>query len=370
MAVKGSLRAGGLASALQIVADDKQSCVIRATNSSGAFEIHCKEGQIVRAIHEGGDPDERLAQALVHSGAASSEEVELGFSAARRNGEDLPAAMAERMDREELRQFLYVQISDVVLDVFGSKRGRWEFDTGSGVAKRWGFEAVEAFRLIDDGRRAIDEWPVIESIVDSPRLRFKKIRDLDDSTVGGGLGPNDHLVFTLVRDDRDAREIEHLARIGRFEVRRALYQLASEGYIVPKGMSPEVEGPITKAMVRHARRLRFVHSVGHLAVLALVAVAAMYGARRALRPPPTSISGSVAAIDSDLQAVLGANQRARIRAAIEVYALHKGGYPDDLGAVVTAGLLSPDDLTYPMYDEPYILQRDGERSFSLTPPLR
>lgn len=369
MAVKGSLKAGGFADALQIVAETKQSCVIRTTTPDGRYEIHCRGGQVVRATPQGADADERLGDALVRSGAASREEVELGFSSARRGNEDLPAAMAERMDRDELRQFLYFQIVDVVHLMFGAAKGKWELDTTEGAAKRWGFEAVDAHSLIDDGRRLVDEWPVIRSVVDSPRLRFKKIREIGDA-LGGGLGANDHFVFTLVRDDRDVRDIEHLARIGWYEAQRALYQLASEGYIVPKGLSPEVEGPVTKAMVRDARRLRRVHATSHLGVLILVAVAGMYGARRALRPPPAFVSGAVADIDNDLQAVLGANQRARIGAAIEVYALHKGGYPDSLQAVVAAGLLNEDDLTYPMYDEPYVLQRDGERSFILTAPLR
>ena len=370
MAAKGNLKGAGLADALRAVAEHKQPCVIRATAPAGRFEIHCKQGKVVRAVPEGADPDERLADALVNSGAIHRHDVEDAIVAARRAQEDLPAAMAERMDRDELRQFLFVQITDVVLDVFASPKGKWEIDITEGVSMRWGFVAVEAAQLIEDGQRAIDEWPVVRSVVDNPRLRFKKIKELDSSANAGGLAANDHCVFTLVRDDRDVTDIEHLARLGRFESARALYQLYSEGYIVPKGLSPEVEGPITKAGVRQARRLRLVHALGHLAVLGLVAVAAMYGARKALRPPPAFVSGSVGQIDSDLQAVLGSNRRARIRAAIEIYSLHTGVYPDSLDAVVAAGLLSADDLTYPLYAEPYTLQRDGERSFTLTPPLR
>ncbi len=367
MASKGGLGGGGLATALQIVSDEQISGVIRVSNSDGKFEIHCIDGKVVQAIPAGASADERLGEALIRNGAVSRHDVDDSWIAVRRSGGSLGEAMVRYLDRDELRRLMHVQISDVIFELFMSKRGRWEIDTTEGTATPWGFEIIDSLALIEDGRRVLAEWPVIRSVVDSPRLRFKRVKDV---TAASGLGPNDHFVFTLVRADRDVTDIEHLARLGRFEADRALYQLASEGYIVAKGLSPEPEAQITPEDVRRARRLRMVHALGHLAVCGLLAVAVLHGARQLLRPGPKTVGGAASGVDSDLQAVVARTQSGRILAAVEIYRIHKGVYPENLPAVVEAGLLREDDLTYPLFAEPFVLEREGDRSYTLTPPLR
>ncbi len=369
MSTKGSLKAGGFGKALQIVADEERSCVIHVRGPSERYAIHCLDERVVRALRGDAKPDEGLAQALLGGGVADPDQVEAALREVRRTDCDLPTAMATKMDRLELRRHLHIQLADVVHAVFALPRGGWEIADGEEPDKPWGFESLPAADLVSDGARVVEEWPKIRTIVDSPRLRFTKVGDLVVSPTQAELGPNEGLIFTLVRDDRDVADIESLARLGAFETQRALFQLTVAGHILPKDLSPE-RGAASPAALRAARRRRTVHAMGHLLVAVLVAMASLGAIRRALRPPPTAVAGAITDRATDLQTVMGDHQSARIATALEVFLLHTGSYPETLEEVVQAGLLRSDDLTYPLFDEPFVLRRSGERSYWLTPPLR
>ena len=62
-------------------------------------------------------------------------------------------------------------------------------------------------------------------------------------------------------------------------------------------------------------------------------------------------------------------QLARIEAALEVYRLEKGEWPEALDSLVAAGLLKGHDLRHP-WRETYYYRRTPEGRFVLLPPLR
>ena len=57
----------------------------------------------------------------------------------------------------------------------------------------------------------------------------------------------------------------------------------------------------------------------------------------------------------------------RIEAAVEVYRVRVGSYPETLTEVVEAGLLTHAALSYPSYSAQYFYERSGE-SYVLHPP--
>jgi hypothetical protein len=62
-------------------------------------------------------------------------------------------------------------------------------------------------------------------------------------------------------------------------------------------------------------------------------------------------------------------QCVRIEAALEVFQLERGELPEHLDSLVQAGLLKPEELSYP-WREPYYYRRIAARQFVLLPPLR
>jgi hypothetical protein len=73
--------------------------------------------------------------------------------------------------------------------------------------------------------------------------------------------------------------------------------------------------------------------------------------------------------DPAAQRFISRAQMSRIEAAIRVYELEKGEAPEQLDALVDAGLLGREDLRYPWRDA-YYYRRKTPREFVLLPPLR
>ena len=365
MPTRGTLKRGGVAKALELISETSATGVLDLRVDGQRTLVHCQDGRIVNAFGEGSDINELLADLLAYSGALERTSIDEARREAQGEGADLLGALERRLGEEELRRITYVLVTDPILDAFVAPRGRWSLDDRATTTPFLG-EGIPARDLIPDGRRVLEESPIIDAVVDNPRLRFKRIRSLDGAV---SLGPNDHFVYGLVRQDRDVRDVEQMARLGRFEVRRALYQLTASGYIAPQGLSHR-GGPITPAQHRRARRQRVVHALANLALLCAVAACALFVTRTILSSDQRPVRGSVSQAEYGLQAQLGHNQAARIHTAIQVLGLHSGVQPKSLDDVVKAGLLRADDLTYPMFEEAFHFEREGERSYRLIPPLR
>jgi hypothetical protein len=78
--------------------------------------------------------------------------------------------------------------------------------------------------------------------------------------------------------------------------------------------------------------------------------------------------GGLALRDNTAQRFLARYQIERLRAALEVYRLERGEYPEGLGKLVDVGLASGRDLSYP-WSEPYYYRRKPEGRFILLPPV-
>ena len=73
--------------------------------------------------------------------------------------------------------------------------------------------------------------------------------------------------------------------------------------------------------------------------------------------------------DPATQRFISRQQISRIQAALGVYRLEKGEVPEQLAALVEAGLLEHDDLSYPWADG-YYYRRTDKQGYLLLPPLR
>jgi hypothetical protein len=82
---------------------------------------------------------------------------------------------------------------------------------------------------------------------------------------------------------------------------------------------------------------------------------------------PSTATNHVQQLPGPVERLQTSEHIERIEAAVEVYRVRVGEYPESLQSVVASGLLSQWALTYPSYSSSYYYQRVGE-SYVLHPP--
>jgi hypothetical protein len=157
------------------------------------------------------------------------------------------------------------------------------------------------------------------------------------------LTRNDRKVFGFIDGRRPAGQVIDLSRLGEFEACKSLVHLIDEGYIAPVKevvARPEPDaGSIRKRVAWGPLIGRVALNLGVLVGLGL-AVAALPLSRE-------QIIESGRQLGHDYLARARTNRLQVIAAALEVYRVEQGQFPESLDAVVEAGLVSQEVLEMP-----------------------
>jgi hypothetical protein len=289
-----------------------------------------------------------------------------------------------------------LQTTETVYRLFHWKSGTYEFEPGD---VEWDPETVTPLRaesVLMEGFRQVDEWPLVRRKITSTAMTFERLRamepergaprsaerregdDVDAAFDGLGeapeekkkgefasVGKNERRCFTLAEEGRTVEKIVDLSRLGEFETCKALFNLANQGYLKPVQPSNRAAAAVgAYAQDWQARIRRGAARVAATVVIAAALAGIGYWVdRRGLFDP-----GGLALRDNTAQRFLARYQMERLRAALEIYRLERGEYPDGLGRLVEAGLASGRDLSYP-WAEPYYYRRRAEGRFVLLPPV-
>jgi hypothetical protein len=182
------------------------------------------------------------------------------------------------------------------------------------------------------------------------------------------LGKNERRCFELAEPGRTVEKIVDLSRLGEFETCKALLNLVNLGYL--KGIAPSNRAAAAVGAYAQDWQARIRRGAARV-VATLVIAAALAGIgywvdRRGVLYGAGA--GGTAFRDNTAQRFLARYQLERLRAALEVYRLERGEYPDALGRLVEAGLVTPRDVSYPWAD-PYHYRRRPEGRYVLLPPV-
>jgi len=368
----GSLKGLGVAEALSSIAAQQRTGVLQVSGPSSSVMVHFAEGMVVRVDEGDRSAEQALVDVLVGSEVAAPPAVQSALERHAQSGKSLVEALAAEgaASGADAAALLLVVVTDTFARMFEWSSGKFSFQDGAEHVRPL-VAPLDTEALLSDGVRIAEEWPVVRGRVADGQGCFTRRRPLEGGEHEAGLGPNEMLVYTLVREDRTVRQLEALSRLGRFETRRALYQLLELGYVSSMAITARGQEEVrAKKTDRATRRRQMVHALINLFLILLLVALAMAVARRHLAETQQQVLGHLEGPDSGLRALLGEHQEARIRTALEVYWLHRGAYPSDLGQLVEAQLLRESDLRFPFFEEPYFYERRGERLFELVRPLR
>jgi Domain of unknown function (DUF4388) len=273
------------------------------------------------------------------------------------------------VSKEDLKEMTVLQTTETVYRLFGWKSGTYRFEPGAVDWDPATATPLRAESLLMEGFRRVDEWSLVRRKISSPAMTFQRLAKLNDPARKAevtALGASERRVFALADPGRTVASLVDLSRLGEFETSKALLNLVNLQLLKP--VAPPRRAA-TAGVTAYARgwgdRLRR-GAAGFSATIALASVLAILSYLAHERG--LALEGGSELRDRAPQSFLARYELARLRRALEVWNLERGGYPPTLASLVEAGLAAQADLTYP-YREEYYYRRRPEGGFVLLAPL-
>lgn len=255
MAIRGSLREASLPDVLQLLAMGKKTGCLSVSHRQQFGTIHFERGRIAHAAIV--NRRDRLGDILVKHGLVSPAALDAAVAEQanqpqRRLGDLLVAA--GHLRREQLHEYLKHQIEEAVYLLFTWSQGTFSFEPDVRPDQQDITVSISPESLLLEGARRVDEWGLIEKKIPSMDIVFSLDREhLAESNVD--VTPEQETVIPLIDGRRDVSAIVEESGLDDFQVGKALFGLATAGFLRRLGRSRAAETVATESRVAEHRNL-------------------------------------------------------------------------------------------------------------------
>ncbi len=243
MAIKGSLKEASLPDVLQLLAMGKKTGCLSVTHRNNFGYIYFAQGRISYASIV--NRRDRLGDMLVKNDIISQADLDGAIAEQtkqrqKRLGELLIELGA--LTREQLHQYIRVQIEEAVYYLFTWNQGTFNFEADVQPEEQDVVVSINPESLLLEGARRVDEWSLIEKKLPSFDLVFDVDRQrLDASEVS--LTQEQLTVLHLIDGQRDIAAIIDASGLVEFEVGKALFALLTAGFLQRVGRTKATPDP-------------------------------------------------------------------------------------------------------------------------------
>lgn len=350
MAIRGSLREASFPDVLQLLAMGKKTGCLSVTNRQQFGTVYFDRGRICQASIV--NRRDRLGDILVKHGLVTPAALDAAIAEQSRQPDqrlgDLLVA-AGNLRREQLNEYLRHQIEEAVYFLFTWSQGTFTFEPDVRPDQRDHTVSISPESLLLEGARRVDEWSLIEKKVPSFDLIFALDRDhLAESSVE--VTAEQETIILLIDGRRDVTAIVEESGLDEFEVGKAIFGLATAGFLHRLGRSQPREAVGAEAKTAEHRNL----GVAFYRTGMLEEAAREFRRVLELRPGEVSAEfhlGLIALREGRLEDAIRAFRMCATRpggvssAYVNLaYALERAGRLDEARtALVDAALVRPDD---------------------------
>lgn len=255
MAIKGSLKEASLPDVLQLLAMGKKSGCLSVTHKSNFGSIYFDRGRISYASIV--NRRDRLGDILVKSGSLTQGQLDEAIDLqGRTRGKRLGEILVEggMLTRDQLNAQMRVQIEEAVYFLFTWAEGSFNFESDIAPDEQDFLVAINPESLLLEGARRVDEWSLIEKKVPSFDIVFElDRRKLAESAPQ--LTTEQQALLPLIDGHIDVAGLVDASGLVEFEVGKALFGLATAGYLHRVGRSKAPEDVAADVRVEEHRNL-------------------------------------------------------------------------------------------------------------------
>lgn len=376
MALQGTIRDFGLADILQLIGIQRKTGLLTLDSFDDTVTVKFLEGAVVGADTRQRNLEDLLGSVLVRTGRITDAQLKEALRIQKSTLQRLGYILVRQnfVSEEDLQDALRIQVTQIVYRLFRWRDGKYHFvPTDQMEYDAEHFQPISAETILMEGARMIDEWPILERRIKSPKLVFRKteagaaldvpIASLLDADIDFGfqkdagsespaikLSPEERDVLHMVDGTSTVQDLVDTSPLGEFDVYRVLYELISRSLIeevrvfAVAGVAPQEEV-----------RGRWLSLALQVVVLALAAFGVVTVRSNPLTPWHHVESGAETVL---LKTYASRSRVERAETAVQTYYLEHGALPDSLGRLAAEGLLSQGDIVDP-WGRPYAFRADA-----------
>lgn len=256
MAIKGSLKEASLPDVIQLLSLGKKTGCLAVADRQNFGYIYFDSGLVSYASIV--NRRDRLGDILVASDRITAEELQTAIKAQESfRDKKLGEILVDQgvIERNELEEYIQLQIEEAVYFLFTWTSGTFNFEVGVVPESEDFLVKINSESLLLEGARRIDEWSLIEKKVPSFDLIFAAQEDrLDASDVA--LSPDQQRILQLLDGERDVHQILEESGLAEFDLGKGLFGLITAGFVHRVGTSESRETPrVNEARVEEHRNL-------------------------------------------------------------------------------------------------------------------
>jgi hypothetical protein len=309
-----------------------------------------------------------MAPLLVARGLLTPSQLQEALRLQRDTRKKLSLILAERrlLQLETWNGVLAQEVEEALYRPFRWTAGRYRFLSQASVDLPEGkINPLQAERLLLEGIRRVDEWPMIRQRVPSPAMVLKPNLQAGTFTPKQ-IEPNEVKMLDLVDGKRTVQELVDASGLGEFEATRSLAGLVEAGVISPVGPVPAPSGgPETPVALTLQVRGRpgpppWLPRVAWGAAAAWLAVCAVFFGWEPSGLFPLSVR-RVSSLN-DVRALRARADLAQLVGALERYLATTGELPSSLEALGPLGRPLSDP-----WGHPYQIRRSAAGVTLLSP---
>lgn len=381
MALEGTLADFGIGEILQLIGSQQKTGIlfVEGTGETEEVQVFFRGGKVIRCDVARRDKRDLIGNMMAAAMVISREQLGAALDTQKKTLKRVGDILVEEgtVTPELLQEFTELQTRETLGRLFQWKKGKYRFDGKPPGFARPNITPIACENLLMEGVRMMDEWPLIQARINNPDTVFKAIKTIADSeseaealdrilddafsefvdrtsppadqsqprskqanATAGKLTRNDRRTFAYVDGKRTVAQLIDMTRLGEFEACKSLLSLLTEGYIAPVKATAARSGDTLRRRVNWGGvALRVALNLAVVAALGLV-VWSMPQSRAEIRANAT-------ALGRETLGRLRANRLLTTTAALEVYRLREGQYPESLEPLVTTGLLMREIIAPP-----------------------
>jgi hypothetical protein len=371
MALEGTLRDFSLADILQLIALQHKTGLLNVRSPSDTVTLGFTDGMLVSAESSAQRLDTRLGTVLVKTRRLQPEVLQRALEIQSQTLQRLGFILLKNgfCTAQDLRDGLDIQIRRIAYGLFRWTDGDYVFEQTDHVDyDRDSTTPLAVERLLMEGARMVDEWPIIEKVVRSLDLVYQRVLvaqpvvPADDEELADSVEPvpdrstrdrrldpirisrGEWAVYELIDGRRTVAEINELTFLSEFDGCKAFYDLVSRGLIEEVGAPHRPEASLAAAGPAARRPVDVTLFVGlGLALLGLV------GLHFQSKNPANllSVPRRPSAVLDDFRKTESLLRLRRVAEGVDIFGLLSGKFPENLDRLVASSILAPSDLFDP-----------------------